>query len=852
MYEEFFGLTCSPFKLSPDPFFMVSSQKLQAAVASIRESVRQRKGFVVMTGEAGTGKTLVLRSLLELWEREEIPFAYFIGPKLSTKDFLSYMTVELGVKVAEPTKGNLLRALYGFLLAQFKKGRTTVLVVDEAHQIPLSVLEEIRVLANFETAQQKLLQVVLAGQPELEKRLDLVELRSLKQRVAVQCRLEPLSGEEVRNYIVRRLELAGLDLRADTIFPAETTKAIQNYSQGIPRLVNSICDHALMVAYAHRVRVVTVELIDHVAAHLRLDQMPVLKQRQNSPLTPSTPVQTASVVKVPAVRTAEPKSGLQRSNLNFEAPQQIASLSNNKPSQISGVQDIEPQRSEGITPKGKDILRLNIRQEAALLRSTSRIIKPRARRMTPKRAWLAIAALVVFAFFLGRLALHYRTMSTFSYQDAAPLSSEPHPDASRRNLNSALRAEAPLSPTPPSSKHGEDLSRKPAVDGSFNSDRVKVQAAPPITEFARPTNSSAIRGHANPPISPPVVAERSTPEAFPLSPAFFSPPPLSPPLIRPVVVPPDFALDRTLKAHTSWVTSLVFSSDGRRLASGSWDQTVKFWDVPSGDQLSTVGSKMKEVEALALSHDGRLLAAENSSNTVTLWDAATGRELHTLSAGKPVGVLGSSWVYSIAFSPDDRWLATGVDDETVRLWDVQTGHPIRDLTALRRSVIYAAFSPDGRWLASGDDDKSIRIWDVSTGREIRKLTGHKKPIYAVAFSPNGRWLASASADKTVKLWDISEGREIYTLRGHSSQVTSLAFSPDGRWLASGSWDKTIKIWDVETGHEVQSLVGHDHAVYTVAFDSRGQWLASGSEDGTIKLWRLGGLAQQINLRVVSP
>jgi hypothetical protein len=321
--------------------------------------------------------------------------------------------------------------------------------------------------------------------------------------------------------------------------------------------------------------------------------------------------------------------------------------------------------------------------------------------------------------------------------------------------------------------------------------------------------------------------------------------------IEPAISRPDFVLDHTLKGHSGWVTGVAFSSDGRRLASGSWDQTVKLWDVPTGKELNVVGSKMskmKEVQAVAFSRDGHWLAVENSNDTVTLWDATTETETHTLPSNKPLRPLGKNWVYSIAFSPDGRWLASGVDDKTVRIWDVRSGRAVRDLTGLRRSVIYAAFSPDGRWLASGDDDKSIRIWEVSSGKEIRRLTGgHKKPIYAVAFSPNGRWLASASADKTIKLWDIEAGREVQTLTGHGDQVTSVSYSPDGRWLASGSRDKTIKIWDVETGQELQTLGAHDHPIYTVTFDSTGRWLASGSEDGTINLWRLSDAVDRTKL-----
>ena len=304
---------------------------------------------------------------------------------------------------------------------------------------------------------------------------------------------------------------------------------------------------------------------------------------------------------------------------------------------------------------------------------------------------------------------------------------------------------------------------------------------------------------------------------------------------------PDFVLNRTVKAHSGWVTGVAFSSDGQRLASGSWDQTVKFWDVPTGKELSILSKKIKEVQTLALSSDGQWLAAENSNNTVTLWDASSGREVQTLQSGRPMGPIGSNWVYSIAFSPDGRWLASALDDKTIRVWDVRSGHMVRDLTSSRRTVIYAAFSPDGRWVASGDDEKSITIWDVTTGEEIRRLTGHKKAIYAAVFGPGGRWLASASADKTIKIWDISTGREIRTLTGHADSVTSLAWSADGRWLASGSWDKTIKIWDTETGQEVQTLTGYDHSIYTIAFDRTGRWLASGAEDGTIKLWRSNGV-----------
>jgi WD40 repeat protein len=298
-----------------------------------------------------------------------------------------------------------------------------------------------------------------------------------------------------------------------------------------------------------------------------------------------------------------------------------------------------------------------------------------------------------------------------------------------------------------------------------------------------------------------------------------------------------FVLDRTLKGHSGWVTAVAFSPDGRRLASGSWDRTVKFWDVSTGETVGNIGEKSGRIQALAFSGDGRWLATESFANEVTLWDAHTGMPVRRLAGSKPIGLFGTNYVYSIDFSPDGRWLASGLDDKTVRVWDVTTGQVVRDLKGSPRTVIYIAFSPDGRLLATGDDDKTISIWDLKTGRVMHRLAGHQDQVYAAQFSPDGRRVASASRDKTVRLWDVASGRELRRLGGHRKSVTSLAFSPDGRMLASGSWDDTVKLWNVESGREMQTLAGHTHHVYSVAFDSDGRRLASGSEDGTMKLWR---------------
>jgi WD40 repeat protein/putative methionine-R-sulfoxide reductase with GAF domain/CheY-like chemotaxis protein len=356
----------------------------------------------------------------------------------------------------------------------------------------------------------------------------------------------------------------------------------------------------------------------------------------------------------------------------------------------------------------------------------------------------------------------------------------------------------------------------------------KATAAPSSTGPAAAAANTAVQARVEPP--PPILPAPS------LIPSLSLPAIPGAAMLR-AVPAPRFTLSHTIRGHSDWVTSVAFSTDGRRLASGSWDKSVKFWDVPTGAELHDFSGAAKRIQALAYSHDGRWLAAENADDSVTLWDTKSDGKSRTL-AGRPHDKKAGDWVYSIAFSPDGRWLASGLDNKTVRIWDVNTGRPVRDLIAHPRSIIYVAFSPDGRLLASGDDDKNIRIWEAATGQVLATLLGDKRQVYAVAFSPDSQRLASAGEDKSVKLWDVASGRQLRTLAGHRSRVTSLAFRPDGRWLASGSWDKTIKIWDVESGQTIETLAGYAHDIYTIAFDSDGGWLASGSEDGTVKLWRV--------------
>jgi general secretion pathway protein A len=272
MYKAFFNLTRNPFDLTPDPTCFVPTRRHNEALAALYYGIRRHKGFVVLTGEVGTGKTLLLRCLLRLLkESKDVAYAYLFNGRLSPTEFLQYILSDFGLDASGKNKSDLLFELGQFLAARGSRKMTTVLIVDEAHHLSADILEEVRLLSNLETEDDKLLQIVLVGQPELDEKLDSVGLRQLKQRIAVRTHLGSLDAEEAERYIQQRLQIAGVDPASNSLFPKQTIAAVFYHSHGLPRLINTICDNALVTAYARQLPGVTPEVIADVAKEFRLD-----------------------------------------------------------------------------------------------------------------------------------------------------------------------------------------------------------------------------------------------------------------------------------------------------------------------------------------------------------------------------------------------------------------------------------------------------------------------------------------------------------------------------------------------------------------------------------------------------
>jgi len=265
LYLRFYGLAEKPFNLTPDPKFLVYTPSHREALAQLIYGVQDRKGFILLTGEVGTGKTTLLRTLLTRLEgKAEV--AFIINSTLQFDELLEYILADFGVGGVVGSRAQRLMALNRFLIDHRKSNGNTVIIIDEAQNLDIRTLEQIRLLSNFETHSDKLLQIVLAGQPELRVKLQRPELRQLRQRIGLRCAITPMDGEQIEQYIVSHLRVAGAsDLQ---LFSRAAVRRIAEYSGGIPRVVNMVCDHSLLLGYANQVRRIEVDIVKRAVAYL--------------------------------------------------------------------------------------------------------------------------------------------------------------------------------------------------------------------------------------------------------------------------------------------------------------------------------------------------------------------------------------------------------------------------------------------------------------------------------------------------------------------------------------------------------------------------------------------------------
>jgi general secretion pathway protein A len=271
MYNEFFGLKESAFNVSPDPRYFFLTPVMREALAGLAYGVQRRKGIILLTGEVGTGKTTLLNQLLDWLRQNHAATAFVFNTRLNVEDLFNYILTDFGISCASRAKSDMLIRLNTWLLDRYVAGEPepAVLIVDEAQNLSQELLEEIRLLTNLETSSEKLLQIVLSGQPELEWKLKDPKLRQLRQRITLRYRTSQLSLSETLSYIEERLRIAGA--KGEPIFPPEAIESIHEYSRGVPRVINVLCEHALINAFAGREKRVSVGLIHEVAREFELD-----------------------------------------------------------------------------------------------------------------------------------------------------------------------------------------------------------------------------------------------------------------------------------------------------------------------------------------------------------------------------------------------------------------------------------------------------------------------------------------------------------------------------------------------------------------------------------------------------
>jgi type II secretory pathway predicted ATPase ExeA len=271
MYKSFYGLKENPFNVNPDPRFLYLTKQIEEALTGLMYGIQTRKGFITLTGEVGTGKTTLVNRLLDWLHHRQTRTAFLFNSRMNSSQLFDFILAEFDIPCESKSKSQQLLKLNHWLLERYRAGETVVLIVDEAQNLTFPVLEEIRLLTNLETSTEKLLQIVLSGQQELEEKLRLPQLRQLRQRIMLRCHTSPLTAEQTYEYIRERLRIAGAD--GTPVFSEKAVEAVHLYSMGIPRVVNLLCEHSLVNAFVDQQRPIGPKIVEDVAREFQLDEV---------------------------------------------------------------------------------------------------------------------------------------------------------------------------------------------------------------------------------------------------------------------------------------------------------------------------------------------------------------------------------------------------------------------------------------------------------------------------------------------------------------------------------------------------------------------------------------------------
>ena len=271
MYQDYFGLRETPFNANPDPHYLYMTREIEEAIAGLVYGIETRTGFMTLIGEVGTGKTTLLNRLLEWLGEHKIRASFLFNSRINSSQLFDFILAEFEIPCESKSKSQQLLQLNHWLLERHRANQTAVLIIDEAQNLTYPVLEEIRLLTNLETATAKLVQIILAGQPELDEKLKLPQLRQLRQRITVRCTTSTLTREQVHEYVAERLRIAGAN--EVPIFSEEAMEVVHKYSKGVPRVINLLCQHALIAGYADQQRPIPPTVIEEIAHEFQLDEV---------------------------------------------------------------------------------------------------------------------------------------------------------------------------------------------------------------------------------------------------------------------------------------------------------------------------------------------------------------------------------------------------------------------------------------------------------------------------------------------------------------------------------------------------------------------------------------------------